>query len=45
MGHLLLCVPQVLAMGELIKQGKIKYWGVSNETTFGEWGWTTHQEC
>jgi hypothetical protein len=27
---------QVLAMGELIKQGKIKHWGVSNETTFGE---------
>lgn len=31
----LLCV-QVLAMGELIKSGKIKAWGVSNETTFGE---------
>jgi aryl-alcohol dehydrogenase-like predicted oxidoreductase len=26
---------QVAAVGELIKQGKIKYWGVSNETTFG----------
>jgi aryl-alcohol dehydrogenase-like predicted oxidoreductase len=23
-------------MGELIKAGKIKAWGVSNETTFGE---------
>ena len=27
---------QVSAMGELIKEGKIKYWGVSNETTYGE---------
>jgi len=27
---------QVLAMGELIKAGKIKHWGVSNETTFGK---------
>lgn len=26
---------QVSAVGELIKEGKIKYWGVSNETTFG----------
>lgn len=26
---------QVSAMGELIKEGKIKYWGVSNETTYG----------
>jgi aryl-alcohol dehydrogenase-like predicted oxidoreductase len=23
-------------MGELIKAGKIKAWGISNETTFGE---------
>jgi aryl-alcohol dehydrogenase-like predicted oxidoreductase len=27
---------QVSAMGELIKEGKIKHWGVSNETTYGE---------
>lgn len=27
---------QVLAMGELIKAGKIKAWGVSNETTYGK---------
>lgn len=26
----------VQAMGELIKEGKIKYWGLSNESTFGE---------
>ncbi|KAF6257801.1 aldo/keto reductase [Scenedesmus sp. NREL 46B-D3] len=26
---------QVAAMGELIKAGKIKHWGLSNETTFG----------
>jgi aryl-alcohol dehydrogenase-like predicted oxidoreductase len=33
----LLCFAlQVLAMGELITAGKIKHWGVSNETTFGE---------
>ena len=30
------CCLQVSAMGELIKAGKIKHWGVSNETTFGE---------
>lgn len=29
-------IPQVQAMGELIKAGKIKHWGVSNETTYGE---------
>jgi aryl-alcohol dehydrogenase-like predicted oxidoreductase len=27
---------QVSAIGELIREGKIRYWGVSNETTFGE---------
>ncbi|EKX34216.1 hypothetical protein GUITHDRAFT_80744 [Guillardia theta CCMP2712] len=26
---------QVAAMGELIKQGKIRYWGISNENAFG----------
>uniref|UniRef100_A0A383W131 NADP-dependent oxidoreductase domain-containing protein n=1 Tax=Tetradesmus obliquus TaxID=3088 RepID=A0A383W131_TETOB len=26
---------QVAAMGELIQAGKVKYWGLSNETTFG----------
>jgi len=26
---------QVLAMGELIKAGKIRYWGLSNENAFG----------
>jgi len=26
---------QAAAMGELIKEGKIRYWGLSNETTFG----------
>ena len=30
--------PQVSAVGELVKEGKIKYWGLSNETTFGEAG-------
>ena len=25
----------VTAMGELIKEGKVKYWGLSNESTFG----------
>jgi diketogulonate reductase-like aldo/keto reductase len=33
---LLLLLLQVAAMGELIQAGKIKYWGLSNETTFGE---------
>ncbi|KAL6762411.1 aldo/keto reductase [Haematococcus lacustris] len=26
---------QVATIGELIKEGKIRYWGLSNETTFG----------
>lgn len=34
--YLACCCVQVLAMGELIKAGKIKHWGVSNETTFGK---------
>jgi hypothetical protein len=38
MSHLLChpLLPQVQAMGDLIKAGKIKHWGVSNETTYGE---------
>jgi aryl-alcohol dehydrogenase-like predicted oxidoreductase len=28
-------VLQVSAVGELIKAGKIKYWGLSNETAYG----------
>lgn len=26
---------QVSAIGELIKAGKVKHWGLSNETTYG----------
>jgi diketogulonate reductase-like aldo/keto reductase len=33
---LLLLLLQVAAMGELIQAGKVKHWGLSNETTFGE---------
>jgi hypothetical protein len=27
---------QVATMGALIHEGKVKYWGLANETTFGE---------
>lgn len=30
------CDPQVAVVGELIKEGKVKYWGLSNETTYGK---------
>ena len=29
---------QVRAMGDLIKEGKIRHWGLSNETSVGEEG-------